>query len=104
MAILHQPGDTSEAYKVARTETADAVKCTSPITSGLPRSWDEIEVGHMVLAPEGGYGEGYWETVVVSKTNDILTLRYRDEPKLPQFQRHVLTVALVNPGPLPDKP
>jgi hypothetical protein len=43
----------------------------------LPRSWDEIEIGHLVLAPEAG-GEGYWETIVVAKDNDMLTLTWRD--------------------------
>jgi hypothetical protein len=35
---------------------------------------------------------------VIKREDDILTLRYRDAPKLPTFIRHVTTVALVNPG------
>ena len=101
LAILSQPGDTSEAYKLEHRKTAET-PCTSPITSGLPKSWDEIDVGHMVLAHEG-YEDGWWETVVVWREEDILTLSYRDAPKLPVFMRHVNTVALVNPGPLTDK-
>jgi hypothetical protein len=42
--------------------------------------------------------EGWWEAVVIKREDDILTLRYRDAPKLPTFIRHVNTVALVNPG------
>jgi hypothetical protein len=96
-AILRQSGDSSEAYKLEKPKPAGEVRCTSPITSGLPRSWDEIDVGHMVLAHEG-YDDGWWEAVVVKREDDILTLRYRDAPKLPLFIRHVNTVALVNPG------
>jgi hypothetical protein len=69
----------------------------SPITSGLPRSWEAIDVGHMVLAHESPV-DGWWEAVVIKREDDILTLRYRDAPKLPTFIRHLSTVALVNPG------
>ena len=40
----------------------------------LPRSWDEIDVGHLVLATEAP-DEGYWQTIVVAKDHDMLTLR-----------------------------
>jgi len=107
-AILRQPGDTSEAYRLEHPKTPDGatagdpVRCVSPITSGLPQSWDEINVGHMVLAHESP-DDGWWEAVVIKREDDILTLRYRDAPKLPIFIRHVTTVALVNPGPLAEK-
>jgi hypothetical protein len=107
MAILRKPGDSSQAYKLENRPTkADgaqpAVRCKSPITSGLPRSWDEIDVGHLILAHES-YEDGWWEAICIKREDDILTLRYRDAPKLPVFIRHVTTVALINPGPLADK-
>lgn len=74
------------------------VPCASPTVSGLPKSWETVAVGHMVLAFEGP-GEGWWEAVVVNREEEILTLRYRDYPKVPNFQRHITTVALINPGP-----
>jgi hypothetical protein len=43
--------------------------------------------------------EGWWEAIVIARDNDIVTLRYRDFPKVPKFDRHVSTVALINPGP-----
>jgi hypothetical protein len=85
----------------AASESADkpaSVACTSPMVSGLPKTWDSIGVGQMVLAYEGP-GEGWWEAVVVKREEEILTLRYRDYPKVPNFQRHLTTVALINPGP-----
>ena len=83
-----------------QTDAAPAeVRCVSPITSGLPRSWDSIGVGHMVLAHESP-DDGWWEALVIGREDDILTLRYRDAPKLPKFIRHINTVALVNPGPV----
>lgn len=107
MTVLRKPGDASEAYRLENRPTkkdggTPVVQCKSPITSGLPKSWQEIDVGHMVLAHEG-YEDGWWEAVVVKREDDILTLRYRDAPKLPTFVRHLNTVALVNPGPLADK-
>jgi hypothetical protein len=107
--ILRQTGDTSEAYNATHSPgqppngSSDApVRCVSPITSGLPRSWDAIGVGHMVLAHESP-DDGWWEALVIKREEDILTLRYRDAPKLPTFIRHVTTVALVNPGPLAEQ-
>jgi hypothetical protein len=106
---LAQPGDTSQAHKLAhpRGQAPDdasansTVSCVSPMTSGLPRTWETISVGHMVLAHESPL-DGWWETVVEHRDGDILTLRFRDYPKQPTFIRHVLTVALVNPGPSQD--
>lgn len=73
--------------------------CVSPTTSGLPRSWETIGTGHMVLVHEGPT-DGWWEAVVEVRDGEILTLRYRDYPKMPTFSRHINTVALVNPGPV----
>jgi hypothetical protein len=105
MAILAQPGDTSQPLKLHPPEQSPdalgSVTCTSPITSGLPRSWEGVGVGHMVLAHESAL-DGWWESVVENRDGDILTLRFRDYPKQPTFIRHVLTVALVNPGPLQE--
>jgi hypothetical protein len=74
------------------------VACVSPMTSGLPRSWDSVGVGHMVLVHESP-ADGWWEAVVVQREDEILTLRFRDYPKVPTFVRHISTIALVNPGP-----
>jgi hypothetical protein len=109
VAIVRQPGDTSQAYRLEEKPNAASggsaseapVRCASPITSGLPRSWDAVNVGHMVLA-HASPDDGWWEAVVIRREDDILTLRYRDAPKLPTFIRHVTTVALVNPGPLAE--
>jgi hypothetical protein len=83
---------------IAQADAALAeARCVSPVTSGLPRSWETIGVGHMVLAHESP-DDGWWEAVVINREDEILTLRYRDAPKLPKFIRHINTVALVNPG------
>jgi hypothetical protein len=63
---------------------------------GLPRGWDDIDVGQLVLAQEVP-GEGWWETIVVARDNDMLTLKWRDYPKYPQLVRHRASVALLKP-------
>jgi hypothetical protein len=69
-----------------------------PLASGLPQNWESIAAGNMILA-DAGPGEGYWHAIVISRDDAILTLRYRDYPKVPKFERHVSTVALINPRP-----
>jgi hypothetical protein len=69
-----------------------------PLASGLPQNWESIAAGNMILV-DAGSGEGWWEAIVISRDDAILTLRYRDYPKVPKFERHISTVALINPRP-----
>jgi hypothetical protein len=65
----------------------------------LPPNWEGIEIGHLVLALyDPADGEGWWEATVVEKAGDMLTLKWRDEPRQPKFVRHRLTVALLDPN------
>jgi hypothetical protein len=63
---------------------------------GFPASWDTIDVGHLVIAQEDS-DAGWWEAVVLEKHNDMLTLQFRDFPKIPTIVRHRSAVALLNP-------
>ena len=58
-----------------------------PVATGLPRTWDEIAPGHLVIAQEA-LEYGWWEAIVIARNGDMLTLRFRDYPKLPKFVRH----------------
>ena len=58
-----------------------------PVATGLPRTWDEIAPGHLVIAQEA-LDYGWWEAIVLGRTGDMFTLRFRDYPKLPKFVRH----------------
>jgi hypothetical protein len=89
-----KPPRIAEGQAVAAA-TAPEIACVSP---GLPRSWEAIGVGHMVLIHESPE-DGWWEAVVIQRENEVLTLRFRDYPRLPTVIRHISTVALVNPGP-----
>jgi hypothetical protein len=74
----------------------DEDKASTPVARGLPRSWDEIAPGHLVIAQES-LDYGWWEAIVLDRKDDMLTLRYRDYPRLPKFFRHRTAVALMSP-------
>jgi hypothetical protein len=59
-------------------------KDSLPVALGLPRSWDEIAAGHLVIAQES-LDYGWWEAIVIDRKGDTFTLRYRDYPHLPKF-------------------
>ncbi len=67
-----------------------------PIATGLPRTLDEIAPGHLVIAQET-LEYGWWEAIVIARTGDMFTLRFRDYPKLPKFVRHRNAIALMSP-------
>ena len=108
-AVLNTPGDESKTFRLAHPpgQTPEdegnpeeaKIRTTSPIAFGLPRSWDSIQPGHVVLILESP-SDGWWEATVLEREDEILTLRFRDYPRQPKFQRHISQVALINPGPL----
>jgi hypothetical protein len=67
------------------------------VASGLPTRWDEIAPGHLVIAQEA-LEFGWWEAIVLDRDGDMLSLRFRDYPKLPKFARHRSAVALISTG------
>ena len=69
---------------------------STAVPAGLPRTWDEMAAGHLVIAQES-LEYGWWEAIVVERVGDMLTLRWRDYRKYPNFTRHVSAVALLQP-------
>jgi hypothetical protein len=65
---------------------------------GLPATWEEIAVGHLVIAQEGAK-DGWWEAIVVARDGDMLTLKWRDYQQ-PNVVRHAGAVALLKPTPV----
>jgi hypothetical protein len=101
-ATLAAPGDESQTHQPAKPpedhSDETTVRTISPITSGLPRTWENVGAGHVVLIHESP-ADGWWEATVEVRDAEILTLRFRDYPRQPKFQRHISQVALINPGP-----
>jgi hypothetical protein len=75
---------------------ADDDKASMPVARGLPRNWDEIGPGHLVIAQES-LEYGWWEAIVIDRKDDMFTLRFRDYPRLPRFFRHRSAIALMSP-------
>lgn len=68
------------------------------VASGLPKTWDEVGPGHLVIAQES-HDNGWWEAICIKRDGDMLSLRFRDYPKLPKFSRQKSAVALICPDP-----
>ena len=67
----------------------------------LPRNWQEIGVGDLVLFQEC-LEDGWYEAIVVEAVGDMFTLRWRDWPRARRFARHRLRLGLLYPGPQPS--
>jgi hypothetical protein len=65
--------------------------------NGLPRTWDDIVPGNLVIAHET-LELGWFEAVVINRNGDFVTLRYRDYPQYAKFVRHRSQVALIQLG------
>ena len=65
---------------------------------GLPTSWDDIAVGHLVIAHESAIN-GWWEAIVLARDADMLTLKWRDYQQ-PNVVRHAGSVALLKSTPV----
>ena len=65
------------------------------LEGGSAQTWDEIGPGHLVIAQET-LEYSWWEAIVIERNGDMLTLRFRDYPKLPKFVRHRKAVALIS--------
>ncbi len=74
-----------------------------PVPLGLPRSWDEVAPGHLVIAQES-LEYGWWEAIVLDRKGFSFTLQYRDYPHLPKFVRHRSGIALMSPPTDDAKP
>jgi hypothetical protein len=93
--IHAEVGKTQESEGGVALPSADTSNAT--LASGLPQDWQSIAAGHLVLVQES-LADGWWEALVLGRENDILTLRFRDYPKVPTFELHVSNIAMINPG------
>jgi hypothetical protein len=99
-AVLATPGDGSQTQE---SNSASTDEPTGPSdepkvrVAGLPKTWDSVDVGSVVLAMDGPE-DGWWECVVLKREDAVLTLRLRDYPKQGTYIRHLTQVALINPG------
>jgi IstB-like ATP binding protein len=91
---LHQP-TTPPSSGASGNAAGSKPPGSSP---NLPRNWQEIGVGDLVLAQEDP-DDGWYEVIVVEVANDMFTLRWRDYPRQRKLVRHRLRLGLLYPGP-----
>lgn len=92
--VEHAPNGTDHDESGSKHATAAA---TAQATYTLPATWDAVTAGHLVIALDNP-SDGYWPAVVLSREEDVLTMKWRDYPRQPSFHRHLRDIALVNPG------
>src|SRR5262249_26858372 len=64
----------------------------------LPATWDDIKVGHLVIAPEKDPDDGWWQAIVTRIDGDMLSLRWEGTSRGRQFARHRFNVGLMYSG------
>jgi hypothetical protein len=99
-AVLEAPGDGSQVHQPTPAQTAERTNAAGGVAAaGLPRTWDSIDVGQLVLVEDDDPGYGWWPCLVTKREDQVLTLRLRDYPDKGTYVRHVAQVGLLNPGP-----
>lgn len=69
---------------------------SDPVATDMPASWDAIKPGHLVLFHKG-LGDGWWEGIVVDRSGDKVTVRYRDFSGHGKFSVPIADIALIKP-------
>jgi hypothetical protein len=95
--VPYVKGEVYSELMCATLATAPPQTNPDPAPQDLPRSWDDLAAGHLVIAKES-LEMGWWEAIVIERTGDLVTLRYRDYPQYPAMVRHRSVVALISPA------
>ncbi len=64
-----------------------------------PTTWDEVVVGSEVIGHDS-LDDGWWESRIVNREGDIVTLEWTDYPHEGLAKRHITSIALRHPGPI----
>ena len=67
----------------------------------LPKTWQEISLGDLVVAQQSP-DDGWYEAIVIEAASDMLKVRWRDYPRERPIVRHRLRLGLLYPGPTSD--
>jgi hypothetical protein len=88
-------GDVYSELMCAALATKPPQPNPDPAPQDLPRAWDDLAPGHVVIAKES-LELGWWEAVVIERTGDLVTIKYRDYPQYPPLVRHRSVIALIS--------
>lgn len=103
LAAAPAAGSQQEAPPPASGSSGYAGSGGKPAGSppNLPRKWEEIGVGDLVVAFED-VDEGWYEAIVAEADGDMLTLRWRDYPKERRIVRHRNRLGLLHAPAAPS--
>ena len=74
-----------------------------PAQDRLPKDWDAIAPGHLVVAQES-LEDGWYDAIVLEQNGDMFTLRWRDFPRERRFARHRRSLGLLFPNLVSRQP
>jgi len=94
--LTAESGKSAKALVQAKHDKAVAANRAANAQS-LPKDWDDIDIGHLVLAKAESRWPAWWEAIVVEKTDDLFKLRWRDNASTPPITRPRLELALICP-------
>jgi hypothetical protein len=92
-----KPKENSSGHKKSEKSSAAADRPGLTEEGAFPRTWDEIDVGRLVLAKEDGPRRSWWEAIPTEKAGNAFTLRWRDFPQVPNVVRPRFSLALLCP-------
>jgi len=92
-----KPNENSSAHKKGGKSSAAADRPDLTKEGAFPRTWDEIDIGRLVLAKEDGPWRSWWEAIPTEKSENSFTLRWRDFPQVPNVVRPRFSLALLCP-------
>jgi hypothetical protein len=79
-------------------QPAKSEKTAAPKSNkGFPLTFEDIDLGHLVLAKDDGPCQSWWEAIPTEKHGDTFTLRWRDHAYLSKIVRARLSLALLCP-------
>jgi hypothetical protein len=89
--------DPAKASKATAKDHKPAAEPPTAASLPLPRDWQQIDVGQLVLAKDDGPGRSWWEAVPIEKAGDGFKLRWRDFSRVAPVTRQRLELALICP-------
>lgn len=99
---------TAETGKSAKTSAP--AKHDKPVAAksdasgqSLAKNWDEIDIGHLVLAKDDSPWRAWWEAIPLEKAGDLFKLSWRDHASIPPITRPRFELALICPDATDSK-
>jgi hypothetical protein len=88
--VANGNANSSPAAAPANTKSGPAPR--------LPKSWDDIAVGDLVLSQDTDPKEGWWQALVVRKAGEMVSLRWQHSSTRRVFTKHTFNLGLIWPG------